>query len=352
MASALPVNRLALRISTVVACVVFLSALAVVALLPTPRLAIVVSMALISGVVAYLMVYTLVAQRIELARETLRDAQQGRFESLSVLRRDCPRDELDELVHQAYQTGRTLQQEIERLVRLENYRREYLGDVSHELRTPIFAISGFAETLLDGALKDQKVRRRFMEKIEANARRLEALTRDLAEISRIETGELKMSMKPFDLKPVIRETVESLDTVARDRQIELTIQVPASLLRVVGNRERIWQVVANLIENAIRYNEPGGRVEVILRSKPDDKIHVSVVDDGIGISPESIPRLTDRFFRVDKSRSREQGGTGLGLAIVKHILEALGERLEIESRADYGSKFAFKLPVEYEPQNS
>lgn len=121
---------------------------------------------------------------------------------------------------------------------------------------------------------------------------------------------------------------------------------------LVIDRERIRQVVANLMENAIRYNEPGGRVEVIVRSKPDDKIHVSVVDDGIGISPESIPRLTDRFFRVDKSRSREQGGTGLGLAIVKHILEALGERLEIESRADYGSKFAFKLPVDYEPQNS
>lgn len=345
MASPRPLNRLALRVAAIVAVVVLAASLVVIVLLPTPQTVTVSFMVLIAAGSVYATVYYVVARRIELARDTLRDARRRRFDALASIPSGDNRDELDELVFQTYRAGRALQQEIERLEKLENYRREYLGDVSHELRTPIFAISGFAETLLTGALEDEKVRRRFVEKIESNAHRLDALTRDLAEISRIETGELKMTMEPFDVGPIIRETADSLELIAQERMIELTCQIPSALPSVLGDRERIRQVLANLMENAIKYNERGGRVEVMVRSQPGGMVRVAVVDDGLGFHADVIPRLTERFFRVDKSRSREQGGTGLGLSIVKHILEAHHARLSIESKPDYGSKFAFELPA-------
>ncbi len=342
-------HRLALRIAVVVAGAVLGGGL-LLALVPLAPWGRVLGLAVLAGAAAYGAASAYVARRMELARATLREARKRHFENLARLERTTELDELDELIHQVYRAGRALQQEIERLERLENYRREFLGDVSHELRTPIFAVSGFAESLLDGALDDEHVRRRFVEKILANARRLDALTRDLAEISHIETGELQMTMEPFDLRRLVQETVESLERRALEREIELGIQLAPSLPFVVGDRERIRQVVANLVENAIEYNEPGGRVEVTARRLPAEAgppglVRLAVVDDGIGIPPSLIPRLTERFFRVDKSRSRERGGTGLGLAIVKHILEAHGQRLQIESRPGYGSTFAFLLPA-------
>ena len=297
----------------------------------------------VAGLAAYVAAHALVARRLELARKALREARKRRFDALSTLSHYREEDELDALVYQTYRAGRALQNEIERLERLEDYRREYLGDVSHELRTPIFAVSGFAETLLDGAIEDEEVRRRFVEKIHSNAQRLDALTRDLAEISRIETGELQMSMKSFDLAELMRETTEALELQASDRGISLTVQNPTKPLIVKGDRERLGQVLANLVENAIKYNEPGGRVEMLARPGPNQSVRISVVDDGIGIPTELIPRLTERFYRVDKSRSREQGGTGLGLAIVKHILEAHDTRLQVESKPGYGSTFMFDL---------
>ena len=342
-------NRLALRIALVVTGAVLAGGVLVV-MAPLPGWASVLLLAVLAGGAAYAASTAYVARRMELARATLREARKRRFENLARLERATQRDELDELVHQVYRAGRALQQEIERLEELENYRREYLGDVSHELRTPIFAVSGFAESLLDGALEDDRVSRRFVEKIQANARRLDALTRDLAEISRIETGELQMTMEPFDLRLLIQEIVESLERMAAEREIRLGMQVAGTLPLVVGDRERIRQVLANLVENAIKYNEAGGHVEVTARCPPPEAdrpatVRLAVVDDGIGIPPALVPRLTERFFRADKSRSREQGGTGLGLAIVKHILEAHGQRLQIESRPGYGSTFAFHLPV-------
>ncbi|MDX1439750.1 MAG: ATP-binding protein, partial [Rubricoccaceae bacterium] len=139
------------------------------------------------------------------------------------------------------------------------------------------------------------------------------------------------------------ETTEALELQASDRGISLTVQNPTKPLIVKGDRERLGQVLANLVENAIKYNEPGGRVEMLARPGPNQSVRISVVDDGIGIPTELIPRLTERFYRVDKSRSREQGGTGLGLAIVKHILEAHDTRLQVESKPGYGSTFMFDL---------
>jgi two-component system phosphate regulon sensor histidine kinase PhoR len=154
-----------------------------------------------------------------------------------------------------------------------------------------------------------------------------------------------MTFAPFSLRPLIDEVVESLEPVAEGKDVAILQRVPSDLPSVRGDRDQLRQVLVNLVDNAIKYNNPGGRIEVSARATGEGTVRVAVVDDGIGIPAEEIPRLTERFYRVDRSRSRTQGGTGLGLAIVKHILEAHGQRLRIESRPDYGSSFSFMLPV-------
>jgi two-component system phosphate regulon sensor histidine kinase PhoR len=340
------INRLALK-TAVLTGVSTATVAFVVLLITTQQLgwAATVLVGLAAGLAAYATVHTLVARRLELARATLRQARKRRFEALGQIRSAEARDELDELLWQVYRAGRVLQKEIERLERLENYRRDFLGNVSHELKTPIFVISGFAEQLLDGALDDPAVNRRFVTKIARNAMRLDHLSRDLLAISRIESGELRMSATPFDLPGLIDEVVEALEPVAEAKEVHVLHRVPAELPRVRGDREQLRQVLINLVDNAVKYNNPGGRIEVTARATAEGTVRVAVVDDGIGIPAEEIPRLTERFYRVDRSRSRAQGGTGLGLAIVKHILEAHGQRLRVESRPDYGSSFSFQLPV-------
>ncbi len=300
-------------------------------------------LALAAGAGTYAVAHRLLVRRLLLARSTLRQIRRHQFENLEAAR--LPRgDELSDLIWQVYRTGQTLEKEIRELKKMENYRREFVGNVSHELKTPIFAIQGFSETLLDGALDDARVRRSFVEKILRNAGRLNNLARDLAEIARIETGELQMTPAPFSLAQLAREVNESLEMTAEAKGVTLANRVPATLPPVVGDRERIRQVLTNLVDNAVKYNNRGGTVEVVARRLPEGAVKTSVVDDGIGIAPEHIARLTERFYRVDQSRSRDQGGTGLGLAIVKHILQAHESRLLVESNPQRGSTFGFTLP--------
>lgn len=296
------------------------------------------------GCIAYAAAYRLLAHRLELAGTTLRQIRKHQFENLESIH--LPKgDELNDLIWQAYRTGQALEREIQELKKMENYRREFIGNVSHELKTPIFAIQGFSETLLDGALEDEGVRQSFVEKILRNANRMNNLARDLAEIARIETGELQMTVAPFDLKKLVREINESLEMTARHKDITLQHQLPDDLPPVLGDRGHIRQVLTNLVDNAIKYNNPGGQVEVTARQLPSGEVKTAVVDDGIGIAEEHVERLTERFYRVDRSRSRDQGGTGLGLAIVKHILGAHGTELTIDSIPGQGSTFGFTLPA-------
>lgn len=307
--------------------------------------------AVTSGVVAYAVAHRLLAFRLHLARSTLKQVRKHQFENLEAAH--TPRsDELGEVIWQVYRTGLALEKEIRELRKMENYRREFLGNVSHELKTPIFAVQGFAETLLGGALDDPRFSRSFVEKILRNTERLNNLTRDLSEISRLETGELKMTMAPFDLWQVLREVIESLEPLAQGRHVVLQGRVPEGLPPIRGDRERIRQVLLNLVTNAVAYNNPGGHVDVVARLLSSGEVKVSVVDDGIGIDPQDVPRLTERFYRVDKSRSRNQGGTGLGLAIVKHILAAHERALMIESAPGRGSTFGFTLPAVKEERSA
>ncbi len=338
------VNRLALKTAAVTGAVAGIVAFGVLLAMPRGLVAAPL-VGLAAGLAAYATVQTLVARRLELARDTLRSARKRRFEALGQIRSAEDRDELDELLWQVYRAGRVLQQEIERLEQLENYRREFLGNVSHELKTPIFVISGFAEQLLDGAIDDPAVNRRFVDKIGRNALRLNNLARDLLAISRIESGELQMTHAAFSVAALVEEVADALEPVAEAKEVTVLQRLPPHLPPVTGDREQLRQVLINLVDNAIKYNNVGGRVEVAARATTDGTVRVSVVDDGIGVPPEEIPRLTERFYRVDRSRSRSQGGTGLGLAIVKHILEAHRQRLRIESRPNYGSSFSFELPA-------
>lgn len=254
------------------------------------------------------------------------------------------RDELDVLIKRLIIASKTVEKEILRLNKIENYRKEFIGDISHELKTPIFAIQGFIETLLNGALEDPGVNEIFLQKAMKNVNRLTYLTKDLMEISRLETGELKSTMQDIYLSDLVFDVVEHLQYKSQKEQIPIQVKHIEKNLQIRADRNQIKQVLINLIENAIKYNVPGGRVEIGVDplKKDPGRVLLYVKDTGIGIDPGDLPRVTERFFRVDKSRSREKGGTGLGLSIVKHIIEAHGETLSIESSKE-GSIFRFTL---------
>ncbi len=294
------------------------------------------------GTVAYAAAHYWLHRRMAHALTTLRQIRQHSFDTLTAP--SGPRgDELNTLIWEVYRTGQTLQNEIQDLREMESYRREFIGNVSHELKTPIFSVQGFTETLLDGALQDEEVNRSFLEKILHNVNRLDNLARDLSAISRIETDEMNMRSEAFDVENIFDDVIDSLEIKAEEKGIGLQKQVPPTLPTVWGDAERIQRVIVNLTDNAIKYNEEGGTVSLHAQPTGSGDVEIRVVDDGIGIPSEHLPRLTERFYRVDKSRSRNQGGTGLGLAIVKHILGAHDRDLHVESRPGEGSTFSFTL---------
>lgn len=231
--------------------------------------------------------------------------------------------------------------DIEELRRLERVRSEFIANVSHELRTPIFSVQGYLETLLDGAADDPAVSQQFLEKAYNNALRLNVLLNDLIDISRIESGELKFSFRSFDVTDLIRDLVQELQIRAEQQHVSITTTMPDDAY-VYGDRERISQVLINLVENAIKYNVANGRVDIIVE-RDADRWKITVRDTGIGIPEEHLPRIFERFYRVDKDRSRAVGGTGLGLAIVKHICEAHRSNVTMTSTPNVGTMISFSL---------
>jgi two-component system phosphate regulon sensor histidine kinase PhoR len=228
------------------------------------------------------------------------------------------------------------------LTRVADMRRDFVGNVSHELKTPLAAIRGFAETLRDGALDEPPVARRFTERILEQCRRLQALLDDLLTLSRLETVALR-EREPVELEDLVRRAVDVLAPLAREKRVEVdvvTTRIPA----VLGEADAMERLVLNLLENALKYNRPDGRVTVLL-SAPGPEVLLEVRDTGIGIPPESLPRIFERFYRVDKGRAREEGGTGLGLAIVKHVAQAHGGQVEVDSRLGRGTTFRVRLPA-------
>jgi len=233
--------------------------------------------------------------------------------------------------------------EIDRLKEMEQYRKEYLGNVSHELKTPIFNIQGYVLTLLDGGLEDADINRKYLERAEKSINRLISIVEDLETISRHESGELKLEREYFSIVQLVEEVFEAQEIRAKKRNIQLVFDKKYKKpIIVYADKTKVFQVITNLITNSIYYGKNGGKT-LISFSDVKDKILVDVHDNGIGIAPADIPRIFERFYRVDKSRSREQGGTGLGLAIVKHIIEAHNETIRVKSKLKKGSSFIFSL---------
>ncbi len=251
-------------------------------------------------------------------------------------------DELGELAALLNQMLDKMQEDMERLKELERMRSRFLGNVSHELRTPIFSIQGYLETLLHNPSMDAEKRSEFVGKAYRQTARLNTLLTDLIDISRIESGEMKMVFRPFKVDEWLRQTTLELEETASEHGVRLEYVGGGADLLVLGDRERLNQVIYNLVINAVKYNYPGGRVQVGF-IEHRSRVEIYVADTGRGIPEEHLPRIFERFYRVDKERSRQLGGTGLGLAIVKHIVEAHGGSVTVESRPGRGSRFAFFL---------
>lgn len=233
--------------------------------------------------------------------------------------------------------------EIEDLKQMATYRKEFIGNVTHELKTPIFNIQGYLHTLIDGGLQDDKINKSYLYKASNNLDRLNNIVEDLDIISQIETDALILDITKFDIIKLINEVFESLEMQADMRNIKLRMKEGTHKSTfVMADRDRIRQVLTNLIANSIRYGNENGRTTVGVYDM-DKNILVEVSDNGIGIAEEHLPRLFERFYRVDQSRSRELGGTGLGLSIVKHILEAHGQTVNVRSALGAGSTFGFTL---------
>ncbi|GAB2760711.1 sensor histidine kinase [Salinimicrobium soli] len=233
--------------------------------------------------------------------------------------------------------------EIEALQLRDTYRKEFMGNISHELKTPLFTVQGYIETLLDGAMKDKKVRKKYLARAGKGVDRLIYIVKDLDMITKLETGELSLNKEEFDIVELIQNVFDLLEMKAAKKNITLSLDKHYPPTMVFADRDRIQQVLTNLIVNSIKYGKNDGATEISIEDLSKNKIIVRVNDNGEGIEKKHIGRLFERFYRVDKSGSRKEGGSGLGLSIVKHLLEAHNERIYVESTFGVGSEFSFTL---------
>lgn len=234
--------------------------------------------------------------------------------------------------------------EIEMLQVREEYRREYLGNVSHELKTPLFTVQGYVSILLEGGLKDKKIRKKYLRRAEKGVERLIYIVEDLDMISKLEVGDLNLEFSQFDIVELIQNVFDLLELKADKKKITLAFdKYHIQPIFVYGDKDKIQQVLENLIVNSIKYGNKGGATEVAIANLTHEKVLVRVTDNGEGIEKQNISRLFERFYRVNKSGSRSEGGSGLGLAIVKHIIEAHNEKIYVDSEFGIGSEFSFTL---------
>ncbi len=234
--------------------------------------------------------------------------------------------------------------EIETLKIREEYRREFLGNVSHELKTPLFTVQGYLSTLIDGAIGDKKVRKKYLERAEKGVERLVYIVEDLDLISKLELGDVNLELKKFNIVALVQSVFDLLEMTADKKNIILMFDSKYNkAIHVFADQKKIQQVISNLVMNSIKYGKKNGTTEVTIEDLVDEKIIVRIRDNGEGIEKQFIPRLFERFFRVDKSGARSEGGSGLGLSIVKHIIEAHGEKIYVESVYGESSEFSFTL---------
>ncbi|MBF6610926.1 MAG: GHKL domain-containing protein [Chryseobacterium sp.] len=233
--------------------------------------------------------------------------------------------------------------ELDTMKEMETYRKEYIGNISHELKTPLFTIQGYVETLMDGAVENLAVRDKYLSRIDTSVERLLDIVKDLDMINQFESGEIDLNITEFDINILVREMIDLLDLEAQKINAKMQLQATQQQIFVKADRQRISQVLVNLISNAIHYaNRDNALIQVIIKPM-NHKVLIEIKDNGMGIKPEALPRIFERFYRVESSRNRRDGGSGLGLAIVKHILEAHHENIEVHSVYLEGTTFSFTL---------
>lgn len=291
--------------------------------------------------VSRILMKSFIVEKIRPIYKIIRSAQMPKFKEL------VKSDEnlLETASKDAEEWAARKSEELEQLKKQELFRKEYIGNVAHELKTPIFTIQGYVSTLLDGGLYDESINRKYLERSDKVIQRMTSIVNDLDAINRLESGELKMEYTAFNIVDLVNEIFESQEYLAKERNVTLSLELtyPKNTMVVYADRMRISMALSNLIVNAIKYNKPeGGSVRVRFFDM-DSRFLVEVSDTGIGIPQDCQGRIFERFFRVDKSRSREQGGTGLGLAIVKHVVEAHGETINMKSTLNKGTSFSFTI---------
>jgi two-component system phosphate regulon sensor histidine kinase PhoR len=250
---------------------------------------------------------------------------------------------LEEVEKQVEDWANNKEQEVAKYKIGAEYRRRFVGDISHELKTPIFIIQSYLDTLLDGAWKDEQLCPKFLQKVSKSAERLQTIVQDLEAIAKLESGEMLLDMRSFDIGKLTEEIFEELEMQAKQSNIQLSFKEGAAFpYRVFADEDKIRQVMVNLVSNSIKYGNAGGKTKVSFYDM-DRHVLIEVADNGIGIPAEHLPHVFNRFYRVDKSRTREQGGSGLGLSIVKHIVEVHKQTINVRSTVGHGSTFGFTL---------
>jgi len=257
-----------------------------------------------------------------------------------------PQKSIDEVREDVESWAMQRKAEIEILIRNEAFRKEFLQNLSHELKTPIFAIQGYVDTLLGGALHNEAVNTKFLQSTSRNVDRLVNLLDDLDEISRLESGQLKLNKSNFIIQDLLKDVYESLFLKAKEKNIRCIIKKGCEFpLTVFADKEKIRQVFTNLADNAIKYSNDNDIIEASFYDVDGRNVLIEISDEGVGITEEHIPRIFERFYRTDLARSRKEGGSGLGLSICKHIIEAHGQTIHVRSKLDVGTTIGFTLPV-------
>ena len=298
------------------------------------------------GLIAYLFSFFIIQYRVEhfIYKRVKKIYDNVTLLDASTLRPNQITTDMATLTREVEKFAEDKKLEIETLKVRETYRKEFMGNVSHELKTPLFTVQGYILTLLDGALKDKSVRKKYLQRASKGVERLIYIVKDLDMITKLETGDLHLVLENFNIVELIQNSFDLLEMKAAKKNITLTFDMEYEKpIWVYADRERIQQVVTNLVVNSIKYGKKGGTTEISIENLIKNKVIVRVTDNGEGIEKVHIPRLFERFFRIDKSGSRKEGGSGLGLSIVKHIIEAHNEKIYVESVFGVGSEFSFTL---------
>ncbi len=296
---------------------------------------------ILSFFVVFYAIESFIYRRIKLIYKIISKAKFTK--DITALRMDMSRDVIHDVEEDIIRNISDEVKEFENLKKLEEYRKQFLGNVSHELKTPIFNIQGYLEALIDGGLKDETINMNYLQRAISNVERMNDMVSDLEMISRIEDGKLKLDAEKFSLNDLVAEVIDSFSILTQKTEIDVKMKKGSlSSCIVYADKNRVRQVIVNLLSNAINYNKPGGKASIGLYDM-DEKILLEISDTGIGISEENMLRIFERFYRVSKSRSREKGGTGLGLSIVKHIIEAHKQTINVRSEIGIGTTFSFTL---------